>query len=283
MATFKHNKKRNSGLLYEFLVRQMASEFLANDVPAWQRTFGIVRKYFGEGQPLAEERQIFETVRYCRGLNQQSARRVIEELQRAARKLNRRLLEIKKNNLIKEINHTFGKDFFSAHRVPEYRLLATIQMLVDSTDASLRESVRGIELEESLVKYMTSTADFHRPSGAPQVDSVACALAARRFRERYGNGLNREQKTLLESYILYSMTGNAEALARRLDEERNRIGRLLCQSVSMDEFKKDSIMAERLNVAIGNLRGIDVKTDQESRVQEIMLYQKLAEELRSDG
>src|SRR5271165_3205878 len=122
-SMFNHNKKRNSGLVYEFLVRQMGAGLIDHDKKIYQESLGLIRKYFGEGTPLGAERLLFEVFRENRGVTEGAAWRVIEEVKRLAKALDHKKIEIKKSNLIKEVNHTFGRDFFSRHRIPEYRLL----------------------------------------------------------------------------------------------------------------------------------------------------------------
>ena len=129
MGTFKHNKKRDTGLVYEFLVRKLSQTMVEKDTSSYQKTMDILRKYYGDGAILAEERELFDVIMNARGLSEVAARRVLGEVQRVAKSMDARKIDIKKSNLIKEINYTFGRDFFSNHRVPTYRLLASIQML----------------------------------------------------------------------------------------------------------------------------------------------------------
>ena len=45
MPSLRHNKKRNTGLLFEFLVREMSSCLLSGDIQRFQKCIGMVRKY----------------------------------------------------------------------------------------------------------------------------------------------------------------------------------------------------------------------------------------------
>ena len=128
-TTFKHNKKRDTGLVYEFLIRKLSHAMINKNHDATQKTLEITRRYYGDGAPLSEERELFDVIRNARGLSESAARRVLGEIQRAAKEMDVKKIDIKKSNLIKEINYSFGKNFFFDYRIPEYRLLASIQMV----------------------------------------------------------------------------------------------------------------------------------------------------------
>ena len=63
---FKHNRKRNTGLIYEFLTRQLSSQVIEKDDVGFKKTFSIIEKYFKNGSVLAKELEIFETIRSFR-------------------------------------------------------------------------------------------------------------------------------------------------------------------------------------------------------------------------
>ena len=53
MQKVKHNKIRNTGLLYEFLLRQITSEVLNNDKVS--KTVQIIKQRFHENTELGKE------------------------------------------------------------------------------------------------------------------------------------------------------------------------------------------------------------------------------------
>lgn len=284
MASFKHNKKRNTGLVYEFLVRRMAQQVLENDVPGYQRSVEIVKKYYSEGQPLAAERELFEVIKSTRGVTESAARKILGEVQRHVKLLDQKKVEIKKSNLIKEINYAFGKDFFLAHRVPEYRFLASVHMLLESSrnPGAITESVEKIQIEEALVKYMTTKAPQAQTKSSDRVDGLVCALAAKKFQEKYGATLNKDQKVLIEKFMRAEMSGDKAPLARHLQEEKQRILKVLEVKQHDKMFRDDKIMQDRLFESVTRLASNTMEKTDESTLEEMMLYHKLVEELESD-
>lgn len=284
MATFRHNRKRDTGLVYEFLVRKLSQAMVNKDQKSYKTTMEIVRKYYGDGTPLAEERELFDVIKNTRGVSESAARRILAEIQRHAKNLDAKKIEIKKSNLIKEINYAFGKNFYSEHRIPEYRLLASIQMVIDAarTQTRLTESVQKIQLEEGLVKYMMTRGSFSETiSQKSEVDAVVMAMVAKRFEEKYSKSLGSSQKLLLEKYIRAQVTGDLKPLAETIVSELKRINTSLTNASTMKEIIEDTVMSSKLTEAKQKLLETGAMSF-DKQVEEIMMYQKLVDEVNSN-
>ena len=285
-SMFKHAKKRNSGLLYEFLVRRLGKAMVEEDKQSYQKTLEILRRYYSEGTVLCEERELFEVIRGARGLTESAARSVLVEVQRYARKMDIRKLDIKKSCLIKELNHSFGPKFYSEHRIPDYRLLASIQMVVDACRGSalLQESVAKIQLEEGLVRYMTSKGTY-APAAQPktEVDALVLQMAAKKFEERYSKALCPAQKSLLERYIRYQATGDFASLSKAIEGEQEHIHEVLKSARVRSEFVSDPEMMRKLDEADERFAHVMAPTQGlDQQVEDLMLFQRLVEEMSSD-
>ena len=288
MGSFKHNKKRNTGLIYEFLVRRMASQLLEKDAKGYARSLEITKKYFGDGSVLRQEKELFDAVSSSRGVPDNVARYIVAKVKEHARALDAWKIEVKKSNLIKELNYAFGKDFFSKHRINEYKFLASVQLVIDACKregkSTINEGVQLMQLEEAIVKYMTIKPQHVQQivHNNGQVDKLVCAIAAKNFQKKYGTSLNKEQKFLIESFMRCEMSGAKDELIAKLIEEKSRISLELHKADSMKEVRDDKVMHERMQEAQKKLASLDVTSASDDVVQEIMLYQKLTEELKSD-
>lgn len=284
-TSFNHNKKRNSGLVYEFLVRRMGLTMIDSDPDAYMRSLSIIKKYYANGTPLSKEKEIFDVIRRNRGLSEQAARQSLKEIKDYVRSLDFKKIDIKKSNLIKEINMTFGKDFFDVHRIPEYRLLASIQMLVDqykTASNTITESVQKIQLEESVVRFMMSS-DSRKPESprGEKVDSLVASLAMKKFEERYSESMNEDQKKVLRLFMNYSMTGNKQHFQREMEKDRDSVVKRLTESRNDIVFKEDKIMAKKMDEALSIAKSLKDMTADES-VQEMLLFHKLLSEIESN-
>ncbi len=283
-SSFNHNKKRSTALVYEFMVRHMARTMIDKDFKGYRRAHDIARRYFGPGTTLSRELELFDVIRSARGLGEPAARRVLREVLDHASRLDSRQLEIKKSNLIKEINYSFGKEFFQKYWVPEYRLMASLQLLINSasTKVGLQEKVDHIvQLEEGVVKYMTVPERSRTATVNPDVDRLVCALAAKKFQEKYGQSLNKSQRKLLESYVRSIVTGDSTRLQTYMTAELDRVQKSMRGASRLDELKADPIMKERLDEAIRKSATLGESVSSET-VQELMLFQALVEELDNE-
>ena len=72
-----HNKKRNGGLVYEFLVRQLGRSLIEQDSHGYQQTLGIIKRYWPAGSAMASEREYFNVIKNSRGVSDSNARKIL--------------------------------------------------------------------------------------------------------------------------------------------------------------------------------------------------------------
>jgi len=284
---FKHNKKRDSGLIYEFLVRRMSESLIDGDSVGYKSALAIAKRYFSQGQVLDRERQLFEAIISTCGVKETVARGIIREVSSAAVKLDHRLIDIKKSNVIKEIHRTFGKEFFSSYRLSEYKAYASIQLLINgcNPNSTLTESIQRVQLEESLVAYM-SMSEKGKVDESVGADPLVYRIAIKKFNERYNDTLTEGQKKLLSSYIVALASSNFDGekqVRSLLKRERKRIIMEIASSSVIKEIREDKTMAGKLKLAETILREMDLDNAVSSHVEDMLVYCRLVEELKSDG
>ena len=107
----KHSKYKNSGILFELLVRQATSDLMSNKDP---KAVKIFKKYFTNTE-LGKEYNLYNTVLNAPKLNETKAEILISTIVEQAKKLDREKLASEKYNLIKEIRKHYDLDnFFKA-------------------------------------------------------------------------------------------------------------------------------------------------------------------------
>ena len=100
----KHSKFKNTGLIYELLVKQIAADTLSkNESPA----LSILRKYFAGKTTLAKELKLYEYILKNTNLAENKAETVISSITEISRKLNQQTLKNQKYNLISEIKDSY--------------------------------------------------------------------------------------------------------------------------------------------------------------------------------
>jgi hypothetical protein len=278
-SQLKHSKKKNVALLYEFLVRSLARAMVERDETAGRRASALVSRFFREGSPLREELSVFEAVLSARGLSESGARRVISEARQAARELDRAGIDAEKGRLVGEMNRRLGRDVFTRHRIDEYKLLASLHVLLDPSGPLHERVSRTAELEEGLVRNMTSRRES--PQLSTGADRLVCSIAAKKFQERYGTSLSPRQRKLLDRFVRSDVTGDKRPLVELLERERADMRRTLSGALVDRAVSGDPVMRDRMVEAAGKLRELDVSSPTPETVQEAMLFQRLCEEIES--
>lgn len=125
----KHSKYKNTGLIYELLVKQITSDLVARkDSPA----VNILRKYFGGESALVQEFKLYKTLQEAKGMSTIKADNLISATLRASRRINLQELRKQKYALISDIKDNYDLENFFSVTVPEYKSLAATYCLFEA-------------------------------------------------------------------------------------------------------------------------------------------------------
>ena len=123
----KHSKYKNSGILFELLVRQITADTLDGKDSQARR---ILQEYFVKTE-LGREYKLYETLSKNTNLSEAKANIVLTSLLESSKHLNRGLLKRQKYNLIKEIKKSYDVNKFFRHKLPNYKSQAAFYTLVE--------------------------------------------------------------------------------------------------------------------------------------------------------
>ena len=113
MKKLKHSKYKNTGILFEMLVRKLTSETLSSNKIV---TVDIIKKYFGKNTELSQELNLYNSLlKESKFKTEASAYEYIRMIKSAHSKLNQNSLRRQRYNLVKEISEKFK---FSKSKVP---------------------------------------------------------------------------------------------------------------------------------------------------------------------
>ena len=121
----KHSKYKNSGILFELLVRQITADTLDGiNSPARK----ILKEYFVKTE-LGKEYKLYEQLSKNSNLTEAKANLVLTSLLENSLNLNRSALKRQKYNLISEIKKHYDLTKFFRHKLPHYKIQAAFYML----------------------------------------------------------------------------------------------------------------------------------------------------------
>ena len=108
MSKLKHSKFKNTGILFELLVKQIASDTLANkDSLALE----VIKKHFKRGTELNKELKLYQALTKENFDSQYKAQEFVNIILEERNKLNEGILRRQKYNLIKSIKESFETEF----------------------------------------------------------------------------------------------------------------------------------------------------------------------------
>lgn len=213
--SFRHNKKRNVGLVYEFLVRHLSSCVLEGNDAGINKVKALIAKHFNQNTDLGQELLVFKALYESKVSSVEAAKALVGRAKKACEQQSQARLDLEKTGLIHEINTCLQDASFFDRPVKDYRLLASIQILMNEwRSANLVESVNAesVELEQRLIEHLTrddsaalqeaqQKLDAVKALTTNDVDKLALKIFFDKFNKKYGSVLNEEQKKILAAYV----------------------------------------------------------------------------------
>jgi len=212
----KHNKKRNTAFLFELLNRIFAKSIIDNDMGKKSTAIQIIRDSFKANTALYEELQIYKSILETRVVPYRIAEKTLHEAKKAHGHLSAEQIFQEQSNLIKRINMSLDKEAYSWF-VPNYKNIATVYQIFNS---DLNPASRVL-LEENMINYMSSKQGT-RPNVMKSTDNLTFNVFVSKFNDAYKDSLLKEQKQLLNNYIISFKDGGVE-LKIFLNEEVRRL------------------------------------------------------------
>ena len=125
----KHSKYRNTGLIFELLVKQIAADTLSG---AESPAVGILKEFYASRTSLAKEYKLYDLVTKSKGVTQRRAEAIVSTITEVSRKLNQDALKSQKYKLISEIKKHYDVDEFFSIQVRDYKALAAMYCLLEA-------------------------------------------------------------------------------------------------------------------------------------------------------
>ena len=149
----KHSKYKNTGILFELLVRQITTDTLdGKDSPAKD----ILKKYFVKSE-LGREYKLYETLLKKTSLTEGKANVVVSTLIDSSKTLNRGAIKRQKYNLISEIQKHYDLNEFFNHKLPNYKIFAAFYTLVEMANATQNvDPEQAINNKVTILEHLTA-------------------------------------------------------------------------------------------------------------------------------
>jgi hypothetical protein len=203
----KHNKFKNTGILFELLTRQVTADIMSNRESA---AVNIIKKYFSCGE-IAKEYKLYQTLTKVASLSEAKAETVVNSTVKLAERINRTALRKEKYNLIKEIKETYDLEEFFKAKIHNYKAHAAIYNLIEAhVSLEFIDPSFVVDNKVTLLEFLTKQ-EIDKDKVENQVmleyssqDKATRALISKimieKFNEKYAD-LLPEQRDVLRTYI----------------------------------------------------------------------------------
>jgi len=203
----KHSKYKNTGILFELLVRQITTDTLdGKDSPAKD----ILKKYFVKTE-LGREYKLYETLLKKTSLTETKANVVVTTLTDSSKTLNRGVIKRQKYNLISEIQKHYDLNEFFNHKLPNYKVFAAFYTLLEITNTpqavnpeqtinnkvTILEHLTAAQIKETKVRDEVMN-EFSKSD--KDVRFIAYKMLLESFNSKYDD-LHPNQKLILKEFI----------------------------------------------------------------------------------
>jgi hypothetical protein len=287
MKKVKHSKVKNTGVLFELLVRQITLEVLNGDKT--ENAKKIVREFFAPGKELNKELRLYELLLKEKYASEVRAEKFVDTVCEAYGRINEGKLNKEKYNLIKAIKESFDVEQFLASPISNYKVLASIYKVFEARKTDGYDIKDTFNSKITLIENITSKP-VQKDNSKNEVDALVemykkedkdirlltYKILIETFNKKYTN-LDTKQKTVLREYI--NNINNTSKFKEYFSEEitktiseLNRVGKKIC----------DKVTTIKLNETISVLKSQKMgRTISDNQVAVLLLSQELLKELKS--
>jgi len=281
LSKIKHSKFKNTGILFELLVRQIASDTLSN---VDSKAVKIVKKYFHNSE-MAKEHKLYHTILTSPRLSEGKAEVLVNTTVDMALKLNKEQLLKEKYNLIKEIKKNYNLENFFKSKVNNYNILAAAYTLFEIAIENKFVEPKQVIInkltllehitKKQLIKEETNDIETELNKEDKNVRLLAYRMLIEKFNSKYAN-LSDRQKSVLKEFI--NNISKPENLKSYINENLNKVKNELVSLIKKVDDKTTEI---KLNEVITLIKPISNKSSvKDEHLVTLLQYQQLAEEIK---
>jgi hypothetical protein len=286
MKKIKHSKVKNTGVLFELLVRQITLEVLNGDKT--ENAKNIVKEFFASGTELNKELRLYDLLLKEKYNSESKAEMFVDTVSQAHSKLNEGKLAKEKYNLIKQINEKFELEQFLSSPITNYKVLASIYKVFESKKSENYDIKDVFNSKVTLIENIIARPSIktNKVEDTKLIESykqqdkdlrlLTYKILVETFNKKYTN-LDSNQKNLLKEYI-----NNISNTSKFKDYLSVELPKIVAELKSIKAKIQDKVTTIKLSETISILEKMKMgKSISDGQVSSIMLSYELIKELKS--
>ena len=280
----KHSKYKNTGLIFELLVKQITADtLLGRPSPAIK----ILKKYYTGNTALVREFKLYDFVVKNKGVGTKKAETIISTIVELSRKVDTATLGKQKYELIKELKDNYNLEEFFSIKVDSYKPLAALYCLLEAQNTpNLINPAVLVDNKTTILEHLTqNTQDKKEVKNAlieeySKYDKDLRLLTYKILLEKFNNqykDLLPEQKNILKEFI--TSVNSTNKLRTFVNEE---ISRLRQKVLELRSNVKDEVISIKIQEIYKTMKQVpNTRKVDDSHLVALMQYYELVNELSS--
>jgi len=279
----KHSKYKNTGILFELLVRQIASDTVSGKDSA---AINIVKKYFSQSE-LAKEHKLYQALVGSKALTEGKAESLINATLEISSRLNRSALRKEKYNIIKAIRESYDLEEFFKSKINNYSQYAAAYNLIEAHNSlEFVEPSQVIENKVTLLEHITRK-EINKENVTDRVmeeylsmDKGTRILVYKTLLERFNskyNNMSNTQKSVLKEYI-----NNISNTVKLREFVNNHFAAIRAELNRMNTTVTDKTVQIKLNEVVNLLKPLDKNQSvKDDNIIALLQFHQLISELKA--
>jgi hypothetical protein len=286
MKKIKHSKFKNTGFIFELLVRQVTSEILASNKSVAEK---ILKEFFNSKKELSKELKLYQYLINEKYNSEAKAEKFIDTICEARKRLDEKKLTKEKYNLVKQIKETYNIDDFIKSPISNYKTLASIYKVFEvvttdeqyeptdivSSRFTIAENIINTSIQNKDAKIKDAVLEEYRKQDE-DLRVITYKLLVENFNKKYKN-LTEEQKVLLREYI--NNINNTGKLNLYVSEQ---VSKVITSLKEVSTKVTDKVTKIKLEETITNIKKIkSIKVIKEEHLSALMMSYELLKEIKN--
>tara|TARA_B110000285_G_scaffold217210_1_gene265314 strand:+ start:1044 stop:1898 length:855 start_codon:yes stop_codon:yes gene_type:complete len=279
----KHSKFRNTGLIFELLVKQVAADTLNNKDSA---AINIMKTHFAGRTTLSREFKLYEFIVKNKNVSQSKAEAIVSTITEVSRKLNHKTLKDQKYALISDIKESYNSEEFFGMQVRDYKPLAALYCLLEAqNNTDLVDPQMLIDNKTTILEHLTSAPQKEDDVKDTLIEEyskydkdlklLTFKILLEKFNDKYKD-LLPEQKNILKEFI--TSVNSQKRLRTLINKELTNISKDVLELANRVKDKVVKIKLDEVSKSIKTLPNTEKIKD--SHLVNLMQYYDLVNELR---
>lgn len=280
----KHSKYKNTGLIFELLVKQIAADTLNNKD---SKAVNIIKKHFTGRTSLVREFKLYEFILKNKGIGQNKAETILSTITEVSRKINQKTLKKQKYALISDIKESYKVEEFFGIQTPDYKALASLYCLLEAqNNNNVVDPSFLVNYKTTLLEHLTTKEQNREDVKDTLIEEyskydkdlklLTFKILLEKFNDNYKD-LLPEQKNILKEFI--TSVNSQTRLRNIVNEELIKISEKVAKLSTRVKDEVVKIKLDEVSKAIKPISNKDRITD--NHLVNLMQYYDLVNELKS--